>query len=138
MRGFRCSNSEDKSLSRGNSPLPADIGFALCSSRDYIGFVLGLASIVTWMVAQLPQVISNFKNKSAEALSAWFLAEWLMVIALSRLLTQQSNPHPENLQEWIFQAKRLFTFPFIQGDTCNLIGCLLTGDQLMTQTYTAV
>ncbi len=50
-----------------------------CSARDYIGFLLGLASILTWMVAQLPQVISNFRIKSAEALSPWFLAEWLAV-----------------------------------------------------------
>ena len=25
-----------------------------------------------------------------------------------------------------------------QGDTCNLIGCLLTGNQLKTQVYTAM
>lgn len=57
----------------------------LCSARDYIGFVLGLASIVTWMVAQLPQVISNIRNRSAEALSPWFLAEWLMVSNLNSI-----------------------------------------------------
>ena len=26
----------------------------------------------------------------------------------------------------------------LQGDTCNLIGCLLTGNQLQTQVYTAM
>ena len=26
----------------------------------------------------------------------------------------------------------------MQGDTCNLIGCLLTGNQLQTQVYTAM
>ena len=26
----------------------------------------------------------------------------------------------------------------LQGDTCNLIGCLLTGTQLQTQVYTAM
>lgn len=28
---------------------------------------------------QLPQFITNYKNKSAEALSPWFLAQWLLV-----------------------------------------------------------
>ena len=40
---------------------------------------MGLASILTWMVAQFPQIWTNFRNKSAEALSPWFLAEWLLV-----------------------------------------------------------
>ncbi|KAK9916580.1 hypothetical protein WJX75_004456 [Coccomyxa subellipsoidea] len=72
------------------------------SYQDLAGFILGMSSIGCWLVAQMPQFISNFRNKSAEALSPWFLAEWLM------------------------------------GDTCNLIGCLLTGNQLATQVYTAM
>jgi hypothetical protein len=51
---------------------------------------------------QLPQFISNFKNKSAEALSPWFLAQWLL------------------------------------GDTFNLTGALMQGQQLPTTTYTAM
>ena len=69
---------------------------------DVAGFALGLASIACWLVAQLPQFIQNFRLKSAESLSPWFLAEWLL------------------------------------GDTFNLLGCLMTGDQLATETYTAV
>lgn len=52
--------------------------------------------------AQLPQFISNWRNKSAEALSPWFLAQWLL------------------------------------GDTFNLTGALLQGQQLPTTTYTAM
>ena len=44
-----------------------------------MGFGMGLASIATWMVAQFPQLWRNFRTQSAEALSPWFLAEWLMV-----------------------------------------------------------
>ena len=78
--------------------------FADCvySPVDVAGFALGLASIACWLVAQLPQFIQNFRLKSAESLSPWFLAEWLL------------------------------------GDTFNLLGCLMTGDQLATETYTAV
>lgn len=49
------------------------------SARDVVGFTAGLLSICAWLVAQAPQIVSNFRTGSADALSAWFLAEWLMV-----------------------------------------------------------
>lgn len=71
------------------------------TTRDAVGFGVGLLSIAFWLVAQVPQFVLNIKNKSVEALSSWFLAQWLL------------------------------------GDTCNLVGCLLTNSQLPTQTWTA-
>lgn len=71
------------------------------NTRDLAGFTFGMASIACWLIAQVPQFITNIKRQRADALSPWFLAEWLM------------------------------------GDTCNLIGCLMTGNQLATVTYTA-
>lgn len=69
---------------------------------ELVAFLVGMSSILLWMAAQAPQLVENYRNKSAEALSVWFLLQWLM------------------------------------GDTCNLAGCLLTGSQLPTETYTAV
>lgn len=46
--------------------------------RDLFGFCFGMFSVVLWISAQLPQFISNYRNQSAEALSPWFLAEWLL------------------------------------------------------------
>mmetsp|Transcript_11659 Transcript_11659/g.35002 ORF Transcript_11659/g.35002 Transcript_11659/m.35002 type:complete len:373 (-) Transcript_11659:485-1603(-) len=69
--------------------------------RDIAGFTLGIVSICFWVVAQVPQFILNIKRESVEALSSWFLAQWLL------------------------------------GDTLNLVGCILTGSQLPTQTWTA-
>lgn len=71
------------------------------NARDLTGFLFGISSIVCWIFAQVPQFVTNIKRQRADALSPWFLAEWLM------------------------------------GDTCNLIGCLMTGNQLATVTYTA-
>ena len=51
------------------------------SARDVAGFVAGVLSIGAWLVAQMPQIVSNFRNRSADALSAWFLVEWLLVSA---------------------------------------------------------
>lgn len=52
---------------------------AACRVTDYIGFVAGLASIGCWLVAQLPQLLENARTQNVEALSPWFLGEWLMV-----------------------------------------------------------
>eukprot|EP00271_Cylindrocystis_brebissonii_P008996 TRINITY_DN23570_c0_g1_i1.p1 TRINITY_DN23570_c0_g1~~TRINITY_DN23570_c0_g1_i1.p1 ORF type:complete len:834 (-),score=140.45 TRINITY_DN23570_c0_g1_i1:637-3138(-) len=72
------------------------------SSLEMAGFAIGLSSILFWVFAQLPQFISNIRCQSAEALSPWFLFQWL------------------------------------SGDTLNLLGCILTGDQLPSETYTAL
>lgn len=71
------------------------------SRRDYVGFILGMCSVLCWVVAQAPQLYENYKTKSAEALSPYFLAEWLL------------------------------------GDTSNLLGALLKGDQPQTVVFTA-
>ena len=56
-----------------------DADHFVCSYQDLSGFFLGMASILFWLVAQMPQIISNVRNQSAEALSPYFLAEWLLV-----------------------------------------------------------
>ena len=79
------------------------VGFGDCvyDRADAVGFAFGMLSIACWLVAQLPQFAQNFRSGSAEGLSPWFLAEWLL------------------------------------GDTFNLLGCVMTGDQLPSETYTA-
>ena len=44
-----------------------------------MGFAFGMASICFWLEAQLPQFVLNVRTQSVEALSSWFLAQWLMV-----------------------------------------------------------
>ena len=72
------------------------------SSQELLGFYVGLLSIALWSVAQIPQFLENQANRSSDALSVWFLLQWLL------------------------------------GDSANLLGCLLTGTQQPTETYTAV
>lgn len=74
----------------------------LRTTRDYVGFGVSLTSIALWMVAQFPQFYTNYKTKTVDALSPFFLAQWLL------------------------------------GDTGNILGCLLTGNQQPTTTYTAM
>lgn len=76
-------------------------GDCVYSTWEFAAFCLGLSSIFFWLIAQLPQFITNFLRQSADALSPWFLIQWLA------------------------------------GDSFNFLGCVLTGDQLATQTITA-
>jgi hypothetical protein len=98
---------------------------------------------------QLPQFYNNYKNKSAEALSPWFLAQWLLVRPWSDLL---HAPQQRWQRTWM-QRRPMPPLPPApsspavgvchcvsgpQGDTFNLLGCLMQGEQLPTTTYTAM
>ena len=55
--------------------------FADCiyTSWELLAFTVGLSSIACWLFAQFPQFLRNIKMRSAEALSPWFLFQWLSV-----------------------------------------------------------
>ncbi|KAL4283308.1 hypothetical protein GQ457_16G019930 [Hibiscus cannabinus] len=50
----------------------------ICSRRDQASFGLGLASVLSWGVAEIPQIITNYKEKSVEGLSLGFLITWII------------------------------------------------------------
>ncbi|KAK8696778.1 hypothetical protein V6N13_001904 [Hibiscus sabdariffa] len=50
----------------------------ICSRRDQVSFGLGLASVLSWGVAEIPQIITNYKEKSVEGLSLGFLITWII------------------------------------------------------------
>ncbi|KAL8830659.1 MAG: hypothetical protein Q9191_001302 [Dirinaria sp. TL-2023a] len=60
----------------------------------FLSTLLGVLSILSWLCAQLPQIIKNYTLGSASGLSAYFLAEWLLGDAtnlLGALLTKQAT-----------------------------------------------
>uniref|UniRef100_A0A1D1XTN8 Putative membrane protein YOL092W n=1 Tax=Anthurium amnicola TaxID=1678845 RepID=A0A1D1XTN8_9ARAE len=50
----------------------------LCSAKDGMSLTLGLISVVSWGVAEVPQIITNYKEKSTEGLSVAFLTTWMV------------------------------------------------------------
>ncbi|KAL8857592.1 MAG: hypothetical protein Q9178_005920 [Gyalolechia marmorata] len=63
------------------------------TSLALVSTSLGILSIVSWLFAQLPQLIKNYKLKSASGLSIYFLAEWLLgdlTNLMGALLTRQA------------------------------------------------
>ena len=55
--------------------IEANFHDCIYTTKEMISFGLGLASIAVWVLAQMPQLVDNIKNESAEALSVWFLAQ---------------------------------------------------------------
>ncbi|XP_076915532.1 vacuolar histidine transporter YPQ3-like [Bidens hawaiensis] len=49
----------------------------LCNISDEISFGLGIASLVCWGVAEIPQIITNFRTKSSHGVSLLFLLTWI-------------------------------------------------------------
>ncbi len=71
-------------------PQPSADLSSVCRVRDWLGFSIGMMSIMFWMVAQVPQFVKNIKQQRADALSAWFLAEWLLVRSVCGITVQKS------------------------------------------------
>ena len=53
-------------------------GECMYTPREQVSFYLGLLSTLCWMFAQVPQIRTNYHNKSVAAMSKWFLLEWLL------------------------------------------------------------
>ncbi|KAL3526698.1 hypothetical protein ACH5RR_011354 [Cinchona calisaya] len=49
----------------------------LCNSRDEFSFALGLVSLLCWGVAEIPQIVTNFRTKSSHGISLLFLFAWV-------------------------------------------------------------
>lgn len=60
----------------------------------FISTALGTLSIVSWLFAQVPQIIRNHSMKSTSGLSLWFLLEWCAgdtTNLLGAILTRQAG-----------------------------------------------
>ncbi|CAA7035807.1 unnamed protein product [Microthlaspi erraticum] len=49
----------------------------LCNVNDDVSFALGMASLICWAVAEIPQIITNFRTKSSHGVSLSFLLAWV-------------------------------------------------------------
>jgi uncharacterized protein with PQ loop repeat len=52
--------------------------YCLCSQKDSAALALGLLSVISWGVAEVPQIITNYRQKSTEGLSVAFLMTWIV------------------------------------------------------------
>uniref|UniRef100_A0A1J3J698 Putative vacuolar amino acid transporter YPQ1 n=1 Tax=Noccaea caerulescens TaxID=107243 RepID=A0A1J3J698_NOCCA len=52
--------------------------FLHSSVRDELSLSLGVISVISWGVAEIPQVMTNYSEKSTEGLSIAFLTTWII------------------------------------------------------------
>ncbi|XP_065854420.1 uncharacterized protein [Euphorbia lathyris] len=52
--------------------------FCLCSFKDGVSLSVGFLSVISWGVAEIPQIMTNYKEKSAHGLSLAFLITWII------------------------------------------------------------
>ncbi|WOH10688.1 hypothetical protein DCAR_0730158 [Daucus carota subsp. sativus] len=50
----------------------------LCDTRDKLSFASGMLSLISWGVAEIPQIITNFRSKSSRGVSLLFLLTWVL------------------------------------------------------------
>ncbi|CAO3659052.1 unnamed protein product [Umbelopsis ramanniana] len=60
-----------------NHFIKAIFGECVYGYKETLSLLFGYASILSWLNAQLPQVIENYRRSSAESLSLTFLMIWL-------------------------------------------------------------
>ncbi|KAH1223871.1 Lysosomal amino acid transporter 1 [Glycine max] len=64
------------------------LGDCLCNLKDEISFGFGFISLICWGVAEIPQIITNFRAKSSHGVSLAFLLTWLYTITTIVLVLQ--------------------------------------------------
>ncbi|KAL9331365.1 hypothetical protein ACSQ67_000975 [Phaseolus vulgaris] len=101
----------------------------LSSVRESASFFLGLISVIVWVVAEIPQIITNYRTKSTEGLSLTFLVTWIIGFVL--VMSRKTSLPSLGSQGTHMHGMRL-------GDVFNLVGCLLEPATLLTQLYMAV
>lgn len=52
--------------------------FLHSSFRDGLSLSLGIISVISWGVAEIPQIMTNYSEKSTEGLSITFLTTWMI------------------------------------------------------------
>ena len=73
--------------------ISSTFGTCVPTPLAFVSSILGICSIVSWLFAQVPQIIKNYTLKSASGLSIYFLAEWLLgdlTNLFGALLTKQA------------------------------------------------
>ncbi|KAH7667337.1 putative membrane protein [Dioscorea alata] len=54
------------------------LSYCLCGVKDGMSLTLGLISVISWGVAEVPQIVTSYREKSTEGLSIAFLMAWIV------------------------------------------------------------
>ncbi|CAK8533074.1 unnamed protein product [Lathyrus sativus] len=66
------------SLCLGNHHCLKLVQMFMRSERETVSVTLGIISVIVWMIAEIPQLITNYHEKSAHGLSVAFMLTWII------------------------------------------------------------
>lgn len=95
----------------------------LCNLRDEFSFGFGLISLFCWAIAEIPQIVTNFRTKSSHGISLLFLLTWVAGSLNLPNPIQSFFPSVSQLSLKTNIDESMF-FVFCR-DIFNLVGCLL-------------
>ncbi|KAJ6408465.1 hypothetical protein OIU84_011725 [Salix udensis] len=114
--------------------------YCLCSVKDGVSLTLGMISVLSWGVAEVPQIVTNYKKKSTEGLSLAFLLTWIIGDIFNVLwLHVGASYYTNQIQLKIMYFKSMVIsslFTLDCDDVLTVVFCLVL--QLPTQYYMAV
>ncbi|KAL5994892.1 hypothetical protein ACLOJK_024949 [Asimina triloba] len=94
--------------------------------KDEVSLILGLVSVISWGVAEVPQIITNCRQKSAEGLSIAFLMTW--VVGFSGLMQEAiTSRFSKGFSSTVGDEEEGVSI-FLFLDLFNLFGCKLESD----------
>jgi hypothetical protein len=71
-------NGNTTSLCLGNQHCLELVQMVMRSEAMTASITLGVISVIVWMIAEIPQLITNYREKSAHGLSVTFLLTWII------------------------------------------------------------
>lgn len=82
----------------------------LCNIKDEFSFGFGLISLVCWGVAEIPQIITNFRTKSSHGVSLLFLFTWVAgdIFNLTGCLLEPATVSHHMIRVWGWEFLCLF------------------------------
>ncbi|KAI5656009.1 hypothetical protein M9H77_24802 [Catharanthus roseus] len=80
--------------------------------KDEISFGFGIASLICWGIAEIPQIITNLKNKSADGVSLAFISTWILgdVFNLMGCILEPATIPTQFYTALVFKALNLTNF----------------------------
>lgn len=110
----------------------------LCNLNDEFSFGFGLISLVCWGVAEIPQIITNFRTKTSHGVSLLFLLTWIIGLVffspfLISTLFFDSFSVLYFIKKWCHEFIVCLLSLFDCSDIFNLVGCLLEPATVIVQ-----
>ncbi|KAI4386612.1 hypothetical protein MLD38_004530 [Melastoma candidum] len=88
------------------------MSYCLCGTKDGVALSLGMISVMCWGVAEVPQIITNYKLKLNEGISIAFLSTWIAgdLFNLLGCILEPATLPSQYYVAWLYTINTLILF----------------------------